>query len=192
MHVAFHEARKALLICEVPVGCVLVFRNEKIISLGHNETNRGRCALLHAEIIAIQKLVSKLENSQSIFTKWVLNHGGRTTKLESILKECVLYVTVEPCIMCASALRILGIGKVYFGCRNDRFGGNGTTISIHGRNMGNEISQKTSVGNSLSSFGAYESICVGGERLQQSINLLKDFYKGENLSAPEGKRIMKE
>lgn len=49
----------------------------------------------------------------------------------SIIKECVLYVTVEPCVMCASLLRQLGIKKVYFGAVNDKFGGTGGVFSIH-------------------------------------------------------------
>lgn len=49
----------------------------------------------------------------------------------SILQETDLYVTVEPCIMCASALRQYGIRSVYYGCTNDRFGGTGGVLSIH-------------------------------------------------------------
>lgn len=48
-----------------------------------------------------------------------------------IIKECTLYVTVEPCIMCASLLRQMGIKKVYFGAVNDKFGGTGGVFSIH-------------------------------------------------------------
>lgn len=48
-----------------------------------------------------------------------------------VFSETDLYVTVEPCIMCASALRQLKIRKVYFGCSNDRFGGTGGVLSIH-------------------------------------------------------------
>jgi len=49
----------------------------------------------------------------------------------SILKETDLYVTVEPCIMCASALRQYGVRSVYFGCWNERFGGTGGVMKIH-------------------------------------------------------------
>jgi len=48
-----------------------------------------------------------------------------------ILKECTLYVTVEPCIMCAAALRLMEIKKVYFGCNNERFGGCGSIYHLH-------------------------------------------------------------
>lgn len=45
--------------------------------------------------------------------------------------SCQLFVTVEPCIMCAGALALLGFGQVYFGCGNDRFGGCGSILSVH-------------------------------------------------------------
>jgi tRNA-specific adenosine deaminase 2 len=48
-----------------------------------------------------------------------------------LLKDCTLYVTVEPCIMCAYALNIAGIKHVVFGCENDKFGGNGSILSLH-------------------------------------------------------------
>ena len=50
---------------------------------------------------------------------------------ESVLSETDLYVTVEPCIMCASALRQYNVRAVYYGCGNDRFGGNGGVLNIH-------------------------------------------------------------
>lgn len=65
----------------------------------------------HAEFAALSRLL--------------LEHDPR------ILPETTLYVTVEPCVMCASALRQYGIGAVYFGCSNDRFGGTGGVLRIH-------------------------------------------------------------
>ncbi|RSL88000.1 hypothetical protein CDV31_016157 [Fusarium ambrosium] len=53
----------------------------------------------------------------------------------SIIRECILYVTVEPCVMCASLLRQLGIKKVYFGAVNDKFGGTGGVFSIHANSL---------------------------------------------------------
>ena len=49
----------------------------------------------------------------------------------SVLRETDVYVTVEPCVMCASALRQYGVRSVYYGCSNDRFGGTGGVLSIH-------------------------------------------------------------
>ena len=52
-------------------------------------------------------------------------------KLLEITRKCTLYVTCEPCIMCAHALNIAQIEKVVFGCHNDKFGGNGSILSLH-------------------------------------------------------------
>lgn len=52
-----------------------------------------------------------------------------------IIRECILYVTVEPCVMCASLLRQLGVQKVYFGAVNDKFGGTGGVFSIHANSL---------------------------------------------------------
>ncbi len=70
-------------------------------------------ATSHAELVAIDE---------------ILRDGTYTWE---IFRECRLYVTCEPCIMCASALALLQIGSVCFGCHNDRFGGNGSIMSMH-------------------------------------------------------------
>jgi tRNA-specific adenosine deaminase 2 len=57
----------------------------------------------------------------------------------SVFHETSLYVTVEPCIMCAAALRELGIQSVYFGCWNERFGGTGSILSIHEDPLGPNV-----------------------------------------------------
>ncbi|CDO55625.1 similar to Saccharomyces cerevisiae YJL035C TAD2 Subunit of tRNA-specific adenosine-34 deaminase, forms a heterodimer with Tad3p [Geotrichum candidum] len=110
MREALLEAEAALAINEVPVGCVFV-HNDKIIGRGRNDTNRTSCATRHAEFLGIDEILSKYD--------------------KDIFKETDLYVTVEPCVMCASALRQLEIRKVYFGAANDRFGGCGSVLSLH-------------------------------------------------------------
>ena len=82
---------------------------------------------------------------------------------QSILKETDLYVTVEPCIMCASALRQYGIRAVYFGCLNDRFGGCGGVMQIH----------------SDSSVDPPYPV-YGGLFREEAIMLLRRFYVQEN------------
>ncbi|KNH07735.1 ubiquitin-activating enzyme-like protein [Perkinsela sp. CCAP 1560/4] len=191
MAVAFHEAKKALHNDEVPVGCVLVFGNKTVISCGHNETNEGCSALFHAELVAIQKLMNKLKNEADPTTCWMLKNGLESRKIEDVLQRSVLYVTVEPCIMCASALRMLTVGRVFYGCRNDRFGGNGTTLSVHDSTTFREKCKEGNPATRSFSFPPYESTCVEGTRLNQSIDLLKNFYKGENKRAPTEKRILK-
>lgn len=82
---------------------------------------------------------------------------------QHILKETDLYVTVEPCIMCASALRQYGIRAVYFGCLNDRFGGCGGVMQIH------------------SDAGVDPPYPVyGGLFREEAIMLLRRFYVQEN------------
>ena len=111
------------------MGCVFVYQN-RIIGKGINDTNKSLnvsclrlslfkslfCLLAakgtrHAELQAISKILE--EYPPSVFC------------------DTDLYVTVEPCIMCASALRQYRIRKVYFGCSNNRFGGTGGVLSIH-------------------------------------------------------------
>ena len=128
MRKAIEMAELALASDETPVGCVFVHKGE-IIGRGINGTNaslnvssRIICTTSpnvtdmsqgtrHAEFVALAEIMAK--------------HP------QSILKDTDLYVTVEPCIMCASALRQYGIRAVYFGCLNDRFGGCGGVMQIH-------------------------------------------------------------
>lgn len=144
MSTALFVGYKALLINETPVSCI-VTRGDDIISIGYNYTNISLNGTKHAEFIALERLGRDIDYS-----------------------ELTLYVTVEPCIMCASYLRQLGIGRVYFGCGTDRFGGNGTILSIH-----NDTSLP---------HRGYPSI--GGICRTEAIQLLRNFYIQENESAP--------
>ncbi|KAK2573644.1 tRNA-specific adenosine deaminase 2 [Acropora cervicornis] len=116
MKEALNLAEKALEKGEVPVGCVIVHKN-KVIGRGGNEANKTKNATRHAEMVAIDQV----------------QHWCKTQFLsfKDVLGECWLYVTVEPCIMCAAALRFMGIPKVVFGCANERFGGCGSILNIH-------------------------------------------------------------
>ena len=91
--IALDEARKSKDIDEVPVGAVIVYK-DKIISKGHNISNND-CVANHAEIIAINKAIVVLND-------WRLN-------------DCEMYVTLEPCPMCAGAILKSRIKKVYIG-----------------------------------------------------------------------------
>ena len=106
MELALREAEAALAAGEVPVGCVFVHPSDGIIARGHNRTVVSCNATRHAELEAIDQLFLA---------------GGAP----AVLAECTLYVTVEPCVMCASALRQLRLRSVVFGCANDKFGGCG-------------------------------------------------------------------
>lgn len=101
MQQAIKEAKKAKLKDEVPIGAVIV-KDGTIISRGHNLRETKQNSLKHAEIIAIDKACNKLGNFR--------------------LEECDLYVTVEPCIMCAGAIIQSRIRKVYYGTPDEKYG----------------------------------------------------------------------
>lgn len=101
MQEAFKEAKIAYNLNEVPVGAVLVV-NDKIISRGHNLRNTKKNVLYHAEMIAISKACKKLN-------KWILD-------------DATLYVTVEPCIMCAGTIIQARIKRVVYGTTQSRYG----------------------------------------------------------------------
>jgi len=101
MRLAISEARKAETLGEVPVGCVVVC-GERIIGRGHNLTQQLQDVTAHAEMQAITAAAQTL--------------GGK------YLIDCVLYVTVEPCPMCAGAIGWAQVTKVVYGCSDDKRG----------------------------------------------------------------------
>ena len=101
MEMALEEARQAAKQGEVPVGSVIV-KDRQIIAKAHNMREHWLDATAHAEIIAIREACKKLQN-------WRLS-------------GCTLYVTVEPCPMCAGAIYNSRIDTVIFGCRDNRAG----------------------------------------------------------------------
>lgn len=115
MREAVEEAVAALGKGEVPVGCVLVeLGSGTVLARGHNQTNAGGDATLHCELVALRRL-----------------SGCRLVAGERRMAGVALYVTCEPCVMCAAALSLVGVGKVVFGCANARFGGVGSVYEIH-------------------------------------------------------------
>ena len=207
LRLAIAQAEEAKKQSEVPVGCVFVHNNQKnvadgtgspsagsspssknsiaiplpirvveaVLARGFNHTNRERNGTRHCELVCIDAILAE--------------HGNEKGK--QLLRESTLYVTVEPCIMCAGALRLVGVGRVVFGCANDRFGGCGSVLGI----------------NSLvTTKGWGEGGCGGGEALakdrgfsftkvealeEECIELLRSFYERGNPRAPEGKRARK-
>ena len=97
MDLAYKEAEKAYNLGEVPVGCVITYK-DKILVKTHNLKEKKNCALYHAELIAIKK-ASKLLNC------WRLD-------------ECDMYITLDPCIMCAGAIKNARIKNLYCGTNN--------------------------------------------------------------------------
>jgi tRNA(adenine34) deaminase len=98
---ALEEARKAYDLEEVPVGCVVVCQN-RIIARSHNLTEQLNDVTAHAEMQAITAAANQL--------------GGK------YLNECTLYVTVEPCVMCAGAISWSQLGKLVWGARDEKRG----------------------------------------------------------------------
>lgn len=98
---ALKEAKKAYLKDEVPVGCIIIC-DDKIIARAHNLRETKKSALAHAEVVAIHKACQKLE--------------------QKFLDNCVLYVTLEPCLMCLGAILQARIKKVVYGAEEPKFG----------------------------------------------------------------------
>lgn len=163
MELALKQAQIGKDSNEVPVGCIIVDDNGSVIASAHNQTNITKNATKHCEIICIEYLASKCNIYQ--------------------LSNCYLYVTVEPCVMCASALKITNIKKVFYGCSNTKFGGNGSVYSLN---------IKDTLGFPLECFSfSYPSIKIGGKYEQLAIKLLKSFYESGNDLCPPEKRARK-
>ena len=109
MREAIRQAKKAEALMDVPIGCVIVYP-EKIIARGYNRRNADKNPLSHAELNAIRKASKKLGN-------WHLD-------------GCSIYVTLEPCQMCAGALIQSRINEVVIGCRNEKAGCAGSVINL--------------------------------------------------------------
>ena len=109
MEQALELAREAAAEGEVPVGCVIVRRGE-IVGRGRNRRERGRSALAHAEVEAIRQACETL--------------GGWR------LWECTLYVTLEPCPMCAGAIINARIPRVVYGARDEKSGACGSVCDL--------------------------------------------------------------
>eukprot|EP00268_Persea_americana_P057084 TRINITY_DN6818_c0_g1_i2.p1 TRINITY_DN6818_c0_g1~~TRINITY_DN6818_c0_g1_i2.p1 ORF type:complete len:126 (+),score=30.74 TRINITY_DN6818_c0_g1_i2:132-509(+) len=97
MKLALEQAKLALHNLEVPVGCVIV-EDGKVIASGSNRTTETRNATRHAEMEAIDRLLEQWQKS-----------GFSQLEVAEKFSRCDLYVTCEPCIMCATALSILGL-----------------------------------------------------------------------------------
>ncbi|ANM59125.1 Cytidine/deoxycytidylate deaminase family protein [Arabidopsis thaliana] len=142
--------------------CVFL-EDGKVIASGRNRTNETRNATRHAEMEAIDQLVGQWQKD-----------GLSPSQVAEKFSKCVLYVTCEPCIMCASALSFLGIKEVYYGCPNDKFGGCGSILSLH---LGSEEAQRGK---------GYK--CRGGIMAEEAVSLFKCFYEQGNPNAPKPHR----
>jgi tRNA(adenine34) deaminase len=109
MQEALDEAQKALIEDEVPVGAVIVYRG-KVIARGHNQVERLKDPTAHAEMLTLTSACNYLGN------KW--------------LSQASIYVTIEPCSMCAGALVLSRLKNLYFGAKDPKAGACGSVINI--------------------------------------------------------------
>jgi len=109
MRQAIKQAKKAEKLEEVPIGCVIV-HNDKIIARGYNRRNTDHTSLAHAEMMAIKKACKKIGDWR--------------------LEECTLYVTLEPCQMCAGAIVQSRVKRVVIGAMNKKAGCAGSIFNL--------------------------------------------------------------
>lgn len=109
MSEALRQAKKAYALDEVPIGCVIVYE-DKIIARGYNRRNTDKTTLAHAEISAIKKACRKLGDWR--------------------LEGCTMYITLEPCPMCAGAIVQARIPKVVVGSMNKKAGCAGSVVNL--------------------------------------------------------------
>ncbi|MCH5267884.1 MAG: tRNA adenosine(34) deaminase TadA [Lachnospiraceae bacterium] len=121
MREALKQAEKAAAIDEVPIGCVIVYEG-KIIARGYNRRNTEGSTLAHAEMIAIRKASRKLKDWR--------------------LEECTMYITLEPCPMCAGAIVQARIPEVVIGAMNPKAGCAGSILDLLGESRFNHQVEK--------------------------------------------------
>ena len=109
MKEALRQAKKAEALLEVPIGCVIV-QNDKIIARGYNRRNPDKNTLSHAELNAIRKASKKTGDWR--------------------LEDCTMYITLEPCQMCAGAIVQARMGRVVIGAMNPKAGCAGSILNL--------------------------------------------------------------
>ena len=109
MKEAIRQAKKAAALGDVPIGCVIVYQ-DKIIGRGYNRRMADKTVLAHAEILAMKKACKKMGDWR--------------------LEDCTMYVTLEPCPMCAGAIVQARIPRVVIGCMNPKAGCAGSVLDM--------------------------------------------------------------
>ena len=109
MKEAIKQAKKAAVIGDVPIGCVIV-EDDKIIARAYNQRNKKKTTLAHAELLAMKKACKKLGDWR--------------------LEDCTMYITLEPCQMCAGAIVQARIPRVVIGAMNPKAGCAGSIINL--------------------------------------------------------------
>ena len=129
--------------------------SNQLLAKSHNLSTETKNATTHCEINCIRQITNN-QNNEHIKDK---------------IEGCTVYVTVEPCLMCAYALNLAKVKRVVFGAKNDKFGGNGSILSLH---LFRNVQPEYEVENGLLA--------------DQAVKLLQSFYMHGNLKIPEDKR----
>ena len=153
MKEAIKQAKKAAVIGDVPIGCVIV-EDDKIIARAYNQRNKKKTTLAHAELLAIQKASKKVNDWR--------------------LEDCTMYITLEPCQMCAGAIVQARIPKVVIGAMNPKAGCAGSILNLFTMKQFNHQVQTT--------YGVCEAECS---------QILKQFFAGlrKRLHETDGRGI---
>lgn len=138
MNEALNQAKKAYKKQEIPVGAVIV-KNGKIIAKAYNLKETKKNTLAHAEMIAIEKASKKLKS-------WRLS-------------DCEMYITLEPCPMCAGAIMLSRINKIYIGTMDEKTGACGSVFNMFEYKFNHQVEIE---------YGILQKDCE---------NILKDFFK---------------
>jgi len=124
MRKALLQAKYALSEDEIPVGAVIVYQ-DRLIAQAHNQIERLKDPTAHAEMIAITQAANFRQS------KW--------------LNKCTLYVTIEPCLMCAGALVLSRIDRVVFGAAEPKTGALGSQVDVNCLNLNHKLKDKSGV-----------------------------------------------
>jgi tRNA(adenine34) deaminase len=138
MREALSLAREAATAGEVPVGAVVV-KDGEVVGQGHNRPVAGRDPTAHAEVIALRNAAERTGNYR--------------------LADCILYVTLEPCAMCAGAIMNARMRRVVYGAADPKSGACGSVVDLFAENRLN-----------------YHTTVVGGVMAEEASKLLQDFF----------------
>lgn len=161
MQEAMKEARTALSRREVPVGCIVVDEHGTVVCRKRNCPNETYNPTAHAEMLAVDEMIRESTSRGAALARF---------------RRCTLYVTVEPCVMCAAALARVGMGRVVFGASNEKFGGCGTAIDV------------ASGAHCPQSWRQHSLVNSGGVLKDEAVRLLREFYSRGNVRAPRPQR----